>query len=94
RGCPCPPAAALPRGATPVAGVVAPAGGRAGRGRQPLAGPALLAATAPCGLALVSASRSLVGGLGRGMAVASRPCMGVGRPSSLRPSLQKRSKNA
>ncbi|RWW20974.1 hypothetical protein GW17_00014889 [Ensete ventricosum] len=33
----------------------------------------------PCGLALVAVGRPLAGGLGRGLAVGGRPCIGVGR---------------
>ncbi|RRT31532.1 hypothetical protein B296_00049438, partial [Ensete ventricosum] len=87
-------------------------GGRAGRGRQPLAGalqstpfsgaalqvvvPAGGASTRKChpcgrlspfasvgglpfGLALAAASCPLVRGLGRGLAVGGRPCLGTGR---------------
>ncbi|RZS15969.1 hypothetical protein BHM03_00047896 [Ensete ventricosum] len=60
-----------------------PAGGCRPRGRcfcpyewlPPLAG----AAGLPFGLALAAASRPLVGGLGRGLAMGGRPCMGAGR---------------
>ncbi|RWW52221.1 hypothetical protein BHE74_00041368, partial [Ensete ventricosum] len=55
----------------------------------PLAGTAGL----PFGLALVAASRPLVGGLGRGLAMGGRPYMRAGRPSSLLPSLRKHNKN-
>ncbi|RWV81628.1 hypothetical protein GW17_00056931 [Ensete ventricosum] len=73
--------------ATPAVGVAAPASGRVGRERQPLAGaqqPAPLAAPAndaglPCGLALVAAGYPLAGGLGRDLTVGGRPCMGTGR---------------
>ncbi|RZS23772.1 hypothetical protein BHM03_00056753, partial [Ensete ventricosum] len=77
--------------ATPAANAVAPAGGRADHGLQPLVGalqPAPFAgvvlqavvpaggAGLPFGLALTTASRPLVGGLGRGLTVGGRPCMG------------------
>ncbi|RWW36537.1 hypothetical protein BHE74_00058436, partial [Ensete ventricosum] len=48
----------------------------------PTAGPvvsvALPAAAAPCGLALAAAGFSLLWGLGRGLVVGGRPCMGAG----------------
>ncbi|RZS22617.1 hypothetical protein BHM03_00055419, partial [Ensete ventricosum] len=72
--------------ATPATGVVAPVGGKAGRGRQPLAGWSLAAAplasvsraAAPCGLAIpvVPAGAAPAG---RGLAMGGRPCMGAGR---------------
>ncbi|RWW39917.1 hypothetical protein BHE74_00054705, partial [Ensete ventricosum] len=69
---------------TPVVGTVAPAGGRAGRGRQSLAGvlpsaPLASDAGLPCGLALAIANRPLVGGLGHDLAMDDRHFMGAGR---------------
>ncbi|RWW44303.1 hypothetical protein BHE74_00049948, partial [Ensete ventricosum] len=54
--------------ATPATGVVAPAGGKAGRGRQPLVGWPL-AGFYPCGWLPVAGSQ----------AIADRPCRGSGR---------------
>ncbi|RWV98286.1 hypothetical protein GW17_00038876 [Ensete ventricosum] len=81
--CLCP-IATLPRGGHPC-----------GRRHRPLQVAALASDIGlPCGLALAAAGHSLVGGLGYGLAVGGRPCMGAGRPSSSLPSLRKRSKNA
>ncbi|RZS15020.1 hypothetical protein BHM03_00046799 [Ensete ventricosum] len=73
-----------------------PAGGTSARKHCPCGLLPPLAGTVglPFGLALAKANRPLAGGLGRGLAVGGRPCMGAGRPSSSLPSLQKCSKNA
>ncbi|RWW54129.1 hypothetical protein BHE74_00039309 [Ensete ventricosum] len=56
-----------------------PLGGRRAASGCCPCGLLLLRVIAPCGLALAAASRPLTRGLGHGLAVGGRPCMGAGR---------------
>ncbi|RWV89810.1 hypothetical protein GW17_00048025 [Ensete ventricosum] len=84
----------------PVGGCYS-AGSASARRRCPCELLPLWAAVAPCGHRWppfwAGPGRSQLtpcGGLGRGLAMGGRPCMGAGRPSSSLSSLQKHSENA
>ncbi|RZS21390.1 hypothetical protein BHM03_00054032, partial [Ensete ventricosum] len=83
--CPCPLATTLPRGGhpcgrQPLAGALQPAPLQVPRCKwvcQRAAAAPASGAGLPCRLALAAIGRPLSGGLGRGLAMDGRPCMGA-----------------